>query len=627
MQLFGEQVSHTSTNSPLNILQVEVFSEIFFDVFEVELNKKKYPVEKVAEYKGNPVVSIPILVEGVEVFYPFVLSKGKSKVLFNKDNTSIPIIVDGVEEFHPFIMERNASGNIIVENIVEDLPKIVEESIPTKFISIDNQKIIREQIESAKQDARQYAINIKRKKIDEANIEIKNNKKILKQTLDDARDNLVEEFISISNKIKKELVDVSSTQYSEIKETLENKIQFISEDLEKSLREDFNSASEEFDSNIRKFITETYNTIILPKVAEDLTEISKDIVQLVDQIETSIIEKIDSKAEKTLVEGVTLELDALRIANIELNDSFNKGVNRALSRVGNVKTQVDNLETSIIEKIDTKAEKTLVENVTLEIDDLRLSTIELSNSLNKGINRAINKVENVKGQVDNLESTFSQELNDKISEAVDNISYFYSEKIQLLENKTIDVTEESRKYFIGLINDSKNNLLAEIGKIKTEKPVEYIIESGKKLPEKVDLSSLKKEYDKIIADKFSNEVVNLRKYISVYASGGGTNATQYQDGGVMNGAIQINDNLTVLGSISASSYLGLSIPSGDYLPLSGGNMTGLLSSNNSIIVQTISAGGDITMPNNSYGVIMFSPNGTKYRFTINDDGSLQTTSI
>ena len=82
----------------------------------------------------------------------------------NKDNTSIPIIVDGVEEFHPFIMERNASGDIIVENVVEDLPKIVEESIPTKFISIDNQKIIREQIESAKQDARQYAINIKRKK-------------------------------------------------------------------------------------------------------------------------------------------------------------------------------------------------------------------------------------------------------------------------------------------------------------------------------------------------------------------------------------------------------------------------------------------------------------------------------
>ena len=83
MRLFSEKVNHTFTSSPFNIIQVENFEEIFFGIYEVEINKSKYPVEKISEYKGNPVVSVPILVEGEEVFYPFVLSKGKFNIILN----------------------------------------------------------------------------------------------------------------------------------------------------------------------------------------------------------------------------------------------------------------------------------------------------------------------------------------------------------------------------------------------------------------------------------------------------------------------------------------------------------------------------------------------------------------
>ena len=76
MKLFSEKVDSTFTNSSFNVLQVESFSEIFFDVYEIELNKIKYPAEKIGDYNGHPVVSVPVVIGEQECEYPFVLIKG-----------------------------------------------------------------------------------------------------------------------------------------------------------------------------------------------------------------------------------------------------------------------------------------------------------------------------------------------------------------------------------------------------------------------------------------------------------------------------------------------------------------------------------------------------------------------
>jgi hypothetical protein len=67
MRLFSEEVKVTSSNSPLNILQVKDFQEVFFGVFEVQINEKKYVAEKISEENGNPIVSI-LVEEGNEKF-------------------------------------------------------------------------------------------------------------------------------------------------------------------------------------------------------------------------------------------------------------------------------------------------------------------------------------------------------------------------------------------------------------------------------------------------------------------------------------------------------------------------------------------------------------------------------
>ena len=66
MRLFSEKVTPTFTSSNQNILTIKDFNEIFFDVYELEINGSKYIAEKISEYKGNPVVNIPIVIDGRE---------------------------------------------------------------------------------------------------------------------------------------------------------------------------------------------------------------------------------------------------------------------------------------------------------------------------------------------------------------------------------------------------------------------------------------------------------------------------------------------------------------------------------------------------------------------------------
>ena len=68
--------------------------------------------------------------------------------------------------------------------------------------------------------------------------------------------------------------------------------------------------------------------------------------------------------------------------------------------------------------------------------------------------------------------------------------------------------------------------------------------------QEVDLKGIKSELEKIIGTRFSTELMALKRLIEM-SSGGGSVAVQFANGGTMNG------NLTVVGTISASQYLGI----------------------------------------------------------------------
>jgi hypothetical protein len=434
----------------------------------------------------------------------------------------------------------NEKNNSVIE--IPEAPELIEESIEevedvaetTNFevqpnyddlLRENSKKEILNQIKIAKQQAATKIKKLKESALSEATFDIKLKKKEFDKTLQDAKDTLVNEFVQISNSIKSELLDVNNDRYSEIKDTVSAKIGLLAENLQRNITEDFKSASKSFDANIRALVMELHTSSVLPKLKDELTVIASDVVEKVSKIEESLNDKLSNKVDVSMLEGVNNEINAIQIANIELNNNINKGVNKALSRLGNVNNKIDDAIVDLSESVDIK-----------------------------------------------------------IKSATDNITNYYSSKIKELEDQTFEINESSRRYFIDLIQESKNNLIQEIRNIKKDAPIEYVIESKAGRTSK-SFDSITSELDKKISDKISDEVIRLRKYISLY-SGGGTVAQQFAAGGIMNG------DLTVVGSISASNYLGLVVPNPDlsqYLPISGGTITGNLIVNNTLSAYSLSA--------------------------------------
>jgi hypothetical protein len=516
MRLFSEEVKITSSNSPLNILQVKDFQEVFFGVFEVQINENKYVAEKISEENGNPIVSIIVENGDSRAQYPFLLLKGKQEIYFNSESEPVEIFESNIEN---------------EENEDLEVKDLIEENFDNSEIIEDKKQEILEEIKRVKRNAVKKSLEIlehnKAKNIQDIKNESRKKEKALKGYLESARENLVSEFTIISGKIKNELILDNDYRFDEIRESIDLKIQDIADNLNESLGKNFQNSSKLIDKSVKQLVKELYESNINPKVDKELKDIAEEIVEKVSEIDKNLNNKLDEKADVSLIEGVNRELDAIRDANIELNNSLNKGVQKALSRVGNVDKRI------------------------LEI---------------------------------------SEKFDKKISETEQEITQYFDEKLSLVKEETLDITDEARKYFHNLIQESRNGLLSEIRKIKNEKPIEYILESKTGKPIVKDWDSIEKDWNKKIHDKFENYKTDLRKYVAVYASGGGTNATQYQDGGTMNG------NLTVTGAISASNYLGLVIPNPDlskYLPLSGGTVTGDLT-----VVGKISATSNITTSGN-----------------------------
>lgn len=501
MRLFSEKVNPTLTNSSLNILQVENFQEIFFGVYEIEINKNKYPVEKISEHNGNPVVSVPVEVKGGKANYPFVLTKGKFEIVFNESSDYVELLENAP------VAEEQKPEIINVE--------VIEEKFDVEAILEKKQEIL-EEIQKAKKNAlisaKKEIEKDKKEKLRRIREQSEKKENALKEYLQTTRQSFVEEFVSISNKIKTELLGENNSRFSEINETIDNKIQDLADSLSTNLKKDFNNYSLDFDTSIKSLIKDLHENYVEKKLDKELTNISKDIVVKVDQIRSDLDSKLKDKAEKTIVETLKTEVSAVRDSNIELNNSLNKNINKALSRVGNVDKKVDELTISI-----------------------------------------------------------SEEIENKIISTEENIRNYFDDKIKLLEEKSFGINVKAKKYFEKLIEESKNSLIKQIRELKKDSPIEYVMEAKKENKE-LTLESIQKDFNNQITKKIDDEVVRLRKYIAAYSGGGGgTVAQQFANGGTMYG------NLTIEGSISAGSYLGITeFLNGVYLPLSGGTITGNL---------------------------------------------------
>jgi cytoskeletal protein CcmA (bactofilin family) len=275
MRLFSEKVTPTYTRSAVNILTVEDFQEIFYDVYELVINKKKFIAEKVTEYKGAPVVEIPVIVEGVEETLSFVLAKGKFEVLVGRSTGNIP-----VEENYqtPRTIRYSDKGNTVEEIVYDSSESLTSEIKSTKdqLHKYEENTKLEGRINRHIADCKQELYDVIEEKYDDsiltiekANVELRSE---LQESLSDATNQLQASITLAESKIKK-FYDEKITLLEE--SLVENKPYFL--DLVRSSKQSVLKETESIKNNASQLISENN----FAKNGVDLKGIKSELEKLI----------------------------------------------------------------------------------------------------------------------------------------------------------------------------------------------------------------------------------------------------------------------------------------------------------------------------------------------------------
>jgi hypothetical protein len=311
MRLFSEKVTPTYTKSAVNILTVEDFNEIFYDVYELTINGKQFVAEKVSEYRGAPVVEVPIIIEGVESQVSFVLSRGKFEVLVSRSNFKGKVPVEESYET-PRTIKYLDKGNTVEEVIY------------------DKSEGIQSEIKTAKDQVQKYEDSIKlERKINRYIADCKEELFFeLDQKYNDAiltlerSDIELNRFVIETTKEAIDTVDAIETKFEKSLESTVEKIEESIEITESKIKEYYNNKIAVIEERVLD-LTEENKQYFVNLISESKRNLLKEIADLKKATPELINEKtfnkqnvdlkgIKSELEKVIGTKFSTEISALR---------------------------------------------------------------------------------------------------------------------------------------------------------------------------------------------------------------------------------------------------------------------------------------------------------------------------
>ena len=441
--IFDQNVNVSISSTNHNILVVENYDEIYFDIFEIVINGKKYNAEKVSTYKSRPVVNVPIVFEDKEYIAPFVLEKGKQEILFNEKNLKFVKKVD----------EEKFELPVYQEEVVED-------------IVLEKRESILKDIVKARKLAKQYAEDIKLKKIEEANDIISNNEKQLKLYVEDVKEDLTQEFLSIVDKTNTNLISDSEKREQDLTNFVSNYVKEESQNLLDNLETLNENSIAIFENKIQDLVKNVYTKdltrLVNEKSDNNVAQYSKIFNETKDSLEKLLKNNknnIDDSLE-VLKEKIDKDVITLEKSNVDLDNKINKGLNKALSRVGNVKVET-------LKEVDAKIEVT--ENKITDIYEITINEVkdELEKSL-QDFTYVNEKIENLTKKSSSIENATNEELKDVKSDIVKlkvekgELEQRILESKELLENSIKKLTKLNKD----IVQENKYYLQKEVDKLQ-----------------------------------------------------------------------------------------------------------------------------------------------------------------
>ena len=275
--LFSEKVDITLTNSDCNTIHVESFEEVFFGVYEFEINGSIVIAEKIGQHAQDPVVAIPVVeADGSKADVEFVLKKGKFGVQLGQGAAAL----------------LNESKET----------KAVSPTAPTNIqYHLDKAEVVKE----IKHD------------IDSCLVEIRNENREALNDVDRLRDEIFIEFASNSENYRaKESEKLNA---------------FVTEKI-KAVRADNKVVAEELESKLAETLQSEFGTFV-DRVKQTQQDLKKKSIE-----NRKLAASIRALEEGQV--GLHDDLKINKEEILEATETSQRNVNKALSRLGTVKKEL-----------------------------------------------------------------------------------------------------------------------------------------------------------------------------------------------------------------------------------------------------------------------------------------------
>jgi len=559
-----------------NTLWVEGFDEVYFDVYEFNLNGNKVLAEKIDSLGEHPVVRVPFTeVHGNKIKADFVLKigteinpeivseavEGDEPVMIEGRNT---LFVDSYEETFFGVYEFEVNGNKVISEKVDEIGNYPVVKIPV-VRSNGNQVEVEFILRQGSEDS---ILENSKAVLTEGSMSVIKEED-LKAKLHEESKTLIEQSgatdINISYRIDRdEIIDEIKTDSKAALEKLREETNNIVDDVER-IRD---SIFIEFASN-----SDTYRA----KESEKLKQFVDKRVEELRQTNKVLAEKVERDTRNSLESTYGNFIKKLRESQQELKER--KKEHQKIASTINV------LEKTQIELRD-------------EVNVNKREVLEATEKSEKSVNKALSRLGTVKKELTNSKAEFDtikDALAHSIMLAEERVKEYYHDKIEQIENTIFDNVR--RDEILNVVKESKAKILTELNDtsdIKEQLQViateEYDPISGKEFQRKLKES---------IDSKFASEMGNIRRMMELY-SGGGTNAVQFADGGTMNGDLNVTGNI-LSGGVNLTDMFGAGGGTGTIAGSgTASNITmwnSISSITDSIMVQTsegIVIGGDIS---------------------------------
>ena len=290
--LFSEEVEVTSTNSDRNTIFVESYEEVFFGVYEFEINGSTVIAEKVGEYEMEPVVAIPVVeADGSRTEVEFVLKRGEFKVML------------GVGKAVLTENDQTTVSSEILEEVAAEQVKATGLSDKKVTISYNLDK--------------DSVINEVKTGFDASLEELRNETKNVVDEVERLRDELFIEFASNSDNYR-------AKESEKLRKFLQEKINVLEKDNKVLAEKLKNQISDTLDKEYGAFVQKVRDAHQLLKQRElENKKIAAQIIAL----------------EKGQVE-LNNDINITQQEVLEAASNSEKNVNKALSRLGTVKKEL-----------------------------------------------------------------------------------------------------------------------------------------------------------------------------------------------------------------------------------------------------------------------------------------------